>query len=392
MNSFILGISLIILAGLFCWILVYRAFKNSVVYIIGSIFLLVIDMVACFAFTVGSKGLVHLYWTAPLSIMAIMGSYYILSRRLKNSLQHLTLVLGKMSNKDLTVDIETHYLDKKNEIGEISNAIHVLLNTNRHLMKALNDSSSSLVNASSQLNTSAESMSEGAAEQASGIEEISTSIEEMTSNIHQNATNASKSKKIVVNAENQLSLSVEDFKEAVEKIKYIDKEVSIIDKIAEHTNILALNAAIEAAKAGETGKGFSVVASEVRKLAEQSKIAAAKINQLSKAGVLQIDKVLSDINLLVPKINESSQIIQEVAAASEEMNIGANQINTSIQEMNTVVQENAASSEELNATSHHLVDTAAKLADIVSSYEFHEAQIINIKTKKDKLLKSAGIA
>ena len=384
MDIFILGNSLIMLAGVLCWFLLYLAFKRTFVLFIGSVFLFIIASIACFGFTVGVKGLIHLIWAVPVAIPMILGGYYILSKKVKEPIQHLTEVVKKMSQKDLTTNVDKKYLKEQFEIKEIVSSIQALINTNRDLMSNLDESSTNLLNSSSHINSSSQTINNGATEQASGIEEISSSIEEMTANIQNNSNNAQESKKITNNANEQLSISNKAVAEAVLLMDKINAEVSAVTQIAGQTNILALNASIEAAKAGAAGKGFAVVATEVRKLAELSGISAQQITQLAKEGVEKINQILEEINSVNNETSRSSELVSEVAAASQEMNIGANQINSSIQELSKVVQENAASSEELSATSHSLLETAEKLSDIVRSYEYKETQIINIDRKAKK--------
>ncbi len=382
MDIFILGNVLIMVAAFVCWGLLYLAFKRTFVLFIGSVFLFVIAIIACFGYTVGQKGLVHLIWAVPISIAMILSSYYLLSKKVKEPIQHLTKVVKVMSKKDLTVNVDKKYFNEKYEIKEIVESIQELINTNRVLMSNLDDNSSNLLNSSSQVNSSSHTISNGATEQASGIEEISSSIEEMTANIQNNSDNAQESKSICLNANKQLSHSNSGIENAVKLMDKINSEVKIVNEIAGQTNILALNASIEAAKAGAAGKGFAVVASEVRKLAELSGESAQHITQLANEGVKIVNEVMEDIGKLNEETTKSSDLVTEVAAASKEMNIGAVQINTSIQELSKVVQENAASSEELSATSQSLHETARSLADIVRAYTYKETQIINMMENK----------
>lgn len=370
MDIFTLGVVLIILAGVLCWFFVYWAFKKSFVLLIGTVFLAVIDMVACFGFVVGNKGLIHLLWAVPVAIVAILASYFVLSKKVKDPIQHLTTLLKKMSEKDLKDDVDERFLNEQYEIKEIAKAVKDLVASNRIMVKMLDDSSSMLVGSSSNITSSSSNISSGASEQASGIEEISTSIEEMTANITTNADNALKSQKISKLAQQQLDLAYQKVLDNVALMNKINEQTAYVSQIAEQTNILALNASIEAVKAGDAGRGFAVVAKEVRSLAEKSNEAASEIVRMAKDGVEQVNEVMNEISDLVSKTGESSRLIQEVAVASEEMNLGANQINAAIHELNSVVQENAASAEELSASSVQLLDEAKGLKGIVSTYEY----------------------
>ncbi|OQY60441.1 MAG: hypothetical protein B6245_01310 [Desulfobacteraceae bacterium 4572_88] len=142
--------------------------------------------------------------------------------------------------------------------------------------------------------------------------------------------------------------------ETVTAMKKIAERISIIEEIARQTNLLALNAAIEAARAGESGRGFAVVASEIRKLAERSKEAAVEIGKLSSSSVGIAEKAGDMLNRLVPNIQKTAELIQEISAASSEQNSGANQINRAVQQLDQVIQQNASSSQEMVSMSEEL--------------------------------------
>ena len=139
--------------------------------------------------------------------------------------------------------------------------------------------------------------------------------------------------------------------DTVKAMKEIAGKISIIEEIARQTNLLALNAAIEAARAGEHGKGFAVVASEVRKLAERSQTAAAEISHLSQISVQVAETAGELLKRIVPDIQKTAELVQEISVASSEQNAGAEQINRAIQQLDQVIQQNAGASEEMASTS-----------------------------------------
>ncbi len=149
--------------------------------------------------------------------------------------------------------------------------------------------------------------------------------------------------------------------EAVTAMKEIASKISIIEEIARQTNLLALNAAIEAARAGEHGKGFAVVAAEVRKLAERSQKAAGEINQLSGTTVKVSEKAGEMLDKLVPDIQKTAELVQEITAASKEQDTGAEQINKALQQLEKVIQQNASASEEMAATTEELTGQSDQL-------------------------------
>jgi len=218
------------------------------------------------------------------------------------------------------------------------------------------------VSAGSQaMSASSEELSQGATEQAASAEEASSSIEEMTANIRQNADNAKETERIALKgAEDaeQGGLAVQD---TVTAMKSIADKIMIIEEIARQTNLLALNAAIEAARAGEQGKGFAVVAAEVRKLAERSQSAAAEISELSVSSVKVAENAGNLLSAMVPNIQRTAELVQEIAAASLEQDAGAEQISGAIQQLDNIIQQNASSSEEMASTSEELSSQAEQM-------------------------------
>jgi methyl-accepting chemotaxis protein len=207
-----------------------------------------------------------------------------------------------------------------------------------------------VASASQSISTASVQVSKGASSQAAAAEEASSSMEEMVSNIKQNADNAQQTDKIANKSAKDAQESGKSVLEAVAAMKEIANKISIIEEIARQTNLLALNAAIEAARAGEHGKGFAVVAAEVRKLAERSQKAAGEINQLSSTTLRVSEKSGEMLDKLVPDIQRTAELVQEISAASKEQDTGAEQINKALQQLEQVIQQNASAAEEMAST------------------------------------------
>ncbi len=263
-----------------------------------------------------------------------------------------------------TIDIK-----RKDEVGQLADAMNSMVEKLKNVVADVKSAADNVAAGSQELSSSSEEMSQGATEQASSIEEVSSSMEQMSSNIKQNADNAQQTEKIAQKSANDAKEGGVAVAETVTAMKEIAGKISIIEEIARQTNLLALNAAIEAARAGEHGKGFAVVASEVRKLAERSQSAAGEISQLSTSSVQIAEMAGSMLTKLVPDIQRTAELVQEINGASNEQNSGAEQINKAIQQLDQVIQQNASSSEEMASTSEELASQAEQLQHSISFFK-----------------------
>ncbi|HKK59018.1 MAG TPA: methyl-accepting chemotaxis protein [Salinivirga sp.] len=274
----------------------------------------------------------------------------------------------EIAKGDLTAEIEDKYLNQKDEIGQLGNALQSMADKLKQIVQDVFEGSENIASASQELSSTSQQMSQGSSEQASSAEEVSSSMEEMASNIQQNTDNAKQTEKISIKASDDISQGNDAVEKTVGSMKDIAEKITIISEIARQTNILALNAAVEAARAGEHGKGFAVVAEEVRKLAARSQESAQEIDETSKSSVSIAEnsgKLLSEI---VPDIQKTAKLVQEISAASSEQSSGAEQVNSAIQQLNQVTQQNAAAAEEMATSSEELSSQAEQMRETMEFF------------------------
>lgn len=281
-----------------------------------------------------------------------------------DSLARQADVAEEIAKGNLAVDVEL--ASDKDQLGTaLKNMVRILNDVLGQVSAAADNVSSG----SQSMSSASEEMSQGASEQAAAAEEASSSIEQMTANIRQNADNALQTEKIAVKAAQDAREGGAAVVETTTAMKDIANKIMIIEEIARQTNLLALNAAIEAARAGEHGKGFAVVAAEVRKLAERSQVAAAEISKLSVSSVEVAEKAGGLLEVIVPNIQKTAELVQEISAASKEQDSGAEQINKAIQQLDLVIQQNASASEEMASTAEELSSQSEQLQEMIAFFE-----------------------
>ncbi len=268
-----------------------------------------------------------------------------------------------VSKGDLTVT-----LTKRSENDELNQALSDMVLRLNEIVGQILESAQNVASASTQFSSTTVQIAEGANEQASSAEEVSSSVEEMTANIQQNTDNAMETEKIASGAAkgiNEVSIAAQ---KSLDAIRQIAEKIKVINAIAEKTDILAINAAIEAARAGEHGKGFAVVAAEVRKLAETSQKAAIEINSLSATSLKVTEEAGTFMMKIIPDIQKTATLIQEISASSSEQSAGANQISTAIEQLSKVTQQNSAAAEEMSSTAEELASQAESLNEAISFF------------------------
>jgi methyl-accepting chemotaxis protein len=279
------------------------------------------------------------------------------------AMNDITAAAEEVANGNLTVELHDRSAQDK-----LMQALASMVGGLTKTVSDIRGIAGEVAAASQSISTASIQVSKGASAQAAAAEEASSSMEEMVSNIKQNADNASQTDKIANKSAKDAQESGRSVLEAVSAMKEIANKISIIEEIARQTNLLALNAAIEAARAGEHGKGFAVVAAEVRKLAERSQKAAAEINQLSANTLRVSEKSGEMLDKLVPDIQRTAELVQEISAASKEQDTGAEQINKALQQLEQVIQQNASASEEMASTTEELTGQSDQLVSALGFF------------------------
>jgi methyl-accepting chemotaxis protein len=279
-------------------------------------------------------------------------------------------VLGALESGDLTRQMMGDY---QGEFAALKSALNNSVSKLAGTLADVNAAASALTAAAGQVSSTSQSLSQSASEQAASVEETTASLQEMAASVKQNSDNANVTDGMAAKAAKEAGEGGSAVAQTAEAMQSIATKISIIDDIAYQTNLLALNAAIEAARAGEHGKGFAVVAAEVRKLAERSQVAAQEIGQLASKSVKLAEHAGTVLTHMVPTINKTSELVQEISAASGEQAQGVSQITTAMGHLNSATQQNASASEQLSATAEELSGQAAALQDMMSFFQLGRA-------------------
>ncbi len=272
----------------------------------------------------------------------------------------------KITSGDLRED---NSYKKDNEIGNLYKSIGKMNKAFTKMITGIDNTATMVLEASKKLNITSQMISERASEQAATTEEVASAMEQMFTIINSNTENAEITGQVSTKSASGMEESNEILVKTIKSVSEISEKIIIISEIADKTDILSINAAIEAARAGQEGRGFGVVAQEIRKLADKTKLASNEINMLSENGK-KISKIAGEkLAKVIPELLKSTQLVKDIVMASREQKSGVESINVSVQQLTEITTENLISAEEMSDSSEELLLQAEQLKKLISVFK-----------------------
>jgi len=299
-------------------------------------------------------------------IIQAMPNFFI-GRSIEKSISRIRDFTVKMGKKDLTHKL---MLENRDEIGDIAFQLNKTNAIFREIISEIHRNSDFLKDSGKDLKKIADNFLNASEEQAANAEELAVSVEQMSANMNVARENASYSEKISLDATKNMEEGKQSLERTMVNFEEIIDKVKIVEEIASHTNLLAINAFVEAANARQFGKGFAVIAREVRELAEKTRFSAIEIDQFAKIcteASFHLNEKLQDVSI---QLSESSSKAIDIAAAANEQQTTGSQINDSVQRLNNSAQQLANSSHKISSASENMIGWSGKLNKTINMFTY----------------------
>jgi methyl-accepting chemotaxis protein len=323
--------------------------------------------------------------TKVISIIAlvffglVLPIIWLIARSITEPINRAVNVTRKVAGGNLVIPEDDAYPD---EPGILTSALGNMVRELTDVASRVTLGAGSVASSAVELSSASATLSQGASTQAGSVSEVTSALEQITSNIEATSNTTRNTEALAEQVSQSAFSATQRVSESVTAMRTVSEKILLIEEIARQTNLLALNAAIEAARAGDVGKGFSVVAAEVRRLAEHSGNAAQEIGGLMKRSLVVASDAQKAIEAILPDISRTAEHLKSISKHTQEINLGAAEVNNTMQQLDQVVQQNAAASEELTATSEELAARAEELRHSIAFFKMDRRRVSKDSTNQ----------
>ncbi len=304
-----------------------------------------------------------------LGLIIITILLHFLVRNIVKTISQASSFAEELAKGNLTTTVNN---TRRDEIGVLIEMLKNMSEKMHYIVSSVVNITKTIKSTSGNIENETQKLAEGAAEQAASMEEISSNIAEIMNSAHQNANNSIATKKISDKAAISMKEGLETVHESNRAMTAITEKISAVKGIAFQTNILALNASVEAARAGESGRGFSVVAGEVRKLAERTQNLTDEIEKIVSAGLKVSNEATEKLDAITPEIIKTAELVNHIASSSEDQSTAVNQINSTVIQLNEITQQNAQQAELMNQFIEKLSEESLQLSETLNYFNHNK--------------------